>query len=244
MNKLHPGFQYIDRKEIYMTGIKDIVLAGDTGCTIFNEESQKVLSRILEIETDLFIILGDLVAAGQEKEFNEVIDFCNKRVNVPIFTLCGNHDVPGYPIFFGLSSYALILDRMVIVILNNATAPFKKEDLDFLKSVLDKHPQKKFLVLFHIPPPTDLAASCMKPEEWVQLKRITDKYKQQIEAIFSGHIHGFHEYYRDGYHIFITGGGGAKLSHLEKDNLKSHHAIKVELKDEQPAGFEIIPIII
>ena len=97
MNKLKPGFQYINRKEIYLRGIKDIILMGDTGCTGFNEESKKILDRILKIKTNLFIILGDFAYTGKQEEFREVINFCNKRADVPIFTLCGNHDMPDYP---------------------------------------------------------------------------------------------------------------------------------------------------
>lgn len=244
MDRLKPGLQYIKNKEIYLQDIKSIVLAGDAGCTGFNETSKRVLARILEIKADLFIILGDLVRDGKPEEFKEIIDFYNKRVSVPIFTLCGNHDLPAYSKFFGLTSYAIVLNRIIIVVLHNATGSFKKEDLCFLESTLKKHKEKKFLVLFHIPPPTDLDSSCMKKKEWFELKNRLDKYKERIEIIFSAHIHGFEEYHLDDYHIFITGGGGARLCNSEKDNLKSHHAIRINLKNENSnlVDFDIIPI--
>lgn len=82
----------------------------------------------------------------------------------------------------------------------------------------------------------------MKQDEWCALKRMLDKYKDQIECIFSAHIHGFQDYYLDGYHIFITGGGGAQIYKLEKDILKLHHAIRINLKNVKTSTFEIIPI--
>lgn len=244
MPKLRPGLQYIAKKEINLKGIKDIVLMGDTGCTGFDQEAKRVLSKILEKKADLFFILGDLVYGGTKKEFKEVIDFCNNKVNVPIFTLCGNHDLPDYRKVLGLTSYALVLDNRVIISLDNPAAPFSREDLLFLEDKLKKHKDKRFLVFFHIPPPNTLQNSGMKQDEWQSLKGVLDKHKERIECIFCAHIHGFLEYNLDGYRIFITGGGGAKLYDLEKDMLKSHHAIKLNLKNEDAVIFEVMPIIL
>lgn len=244
MLKLKPGFQYIDRKEINLKGIENIILMGDIGCTGFDAESKGILRKILQKEADLFFILGDLVCSGTEKEFNEMIDFCKEIAKIPIFALCGNHDAPDYQKALGLPYYALILEKFVIVALDNSIAPFSKGNLAFLENELRKRKDKKFLIFFHIPPPTDLHPSCMKQNEWFILKEILDKYKGRIECICSSHIHGFQEYRLDGYRIFITGGGGAKIYELEKDTLRSHHAIKLNLNNKEAVIFEVMPIIL
>ena len=43
-------------------------------CTPFTETSKKVLSEILRIETDLFLILGDVTFLGDEDEFEEILN--------------------------------------------------------------------------------------------------------------------------------------------------------------------------
>lgn len=229
MKTLKPGFQFINSKEILLKETKSIVLMGDTGCTSLSKETKKNINKILAIKTDLFIILGDLVQFGKDEEYNGLIKLCNKKTKVPIFALCGNHDLPNYRKFPGMPSYSLILDNYVIAVLNNPFAKFEKKDLKFLKDKLSKYKNKKFILLFHIPPPTDLYITHMKEEKWAELKNILDPHKQRIKYIFTGHIHGFREYYLNGYHVFITGGGGAKMQNLEKDKLKKHHALNLNL---------------
>lgn len=242
MLKLKPGFQYIDRKEINLKGIENIILMGDVGCTGFDNKSKLVFGKILCKKTDLFFILGDLVYSGTLSEFNEVVDFCGKKAKAPIFTLCGNHDMPDYSRAFGFSSYALILEEYVILALDNSVAPFSKEDLLFLERELKKYKTKKNLIFFHVPPPNNFQSSCMKNEEWTKIRRILDKFRGCIESIFCAHIHAFQEYYLDGYHIFITGGAGARYYKLEKDPLKQHHAIRLNLEGALRLKLEIIKI--
>lgn len=88
MRSLKSGFQYVDKNELYLSGIKKIVVMGDVACTGFLQTNKTVFGKILEIETDLFLILGDISFLGEE-EFEEVIDFCNQRVTVPVFSLRG-----------------------------------------------------------------------------------------------------------------------------------------------------------
>ena len=225
-----------------LSGIKNIVFMGDLACTPFLEANKTVLGKILEIETDLFVILGDISFLGEKEEFEEVIEFCNQRVTTPIFSLRGNHDAEGFSQFLGLATYALILDTFVVLALDNAMGVFEKESLAFTQEVLNKYPEKRFLITFHVPPPTDLLAACMKREEWKKLTAILDEYRESIECILTGHIHGFQEYYLDGYRIFISGGGGAMLYDLEKDTLKSHHAIKATFKDDATVEMNVISV--
>jgi len=239
---LKPGFQCVEEKEIHLKRIKDIVLMGDIACTPFNETSKKVLSEILKINTDLFIVLGDLSFLGTEKELNDVADFCNPKVTVPIFTLCGNHDIKGFSQVFGMATYAIILDQFVICVLDNSHNHFSEDSFIFLEYILGKYREERFLITFHIPPPTNLDKRTLERSEWEKLKAVSDQHRDRIDAIFTGHIHGFQEYYLDSYRIFISGGGGAALYNLEKDTLKSYHAIKVSLKNNASLNINVIPI--
>jgi len=234
------GFQFVDSKEILLDKINSAVIMGDVGCTLFTEESKNIVAKLLKTKTDLFIILGDLVRYGRDEEFLDLINFCNKRASAPIFCICGNHDTLGYSKYFGLASYILIQDKYCIISIDNSSANFLNENIIFLEKMLIKHFDKNFLVLFHIPPPNDINTNHIKNEQWQTIKTVLDKHKGRIRCIFSGHIHIFRKFYLDNYRIIITGGGGATLHDFEKDILKTHHAIKLNLADKSKIGFNII----
>jgi predicted phosphodiesterase len=215
---------------------------GDIGCTYFPETCWPILSQILKIETDFFFVLGDLAFFGKEEEIKNTVDFCDQQVKVPIFALCGNHDIEGYSQILGLKNYAVILDNFVILALDNANGTFQGEALSFAKEILGKYTEKRFLIAFHIPPPSALKASAMELGEWKKLMHVTDEHSDRIDCMLTGHLHAFQEYHLDGYRIFITGGGGAPLYDLAEDPLKSHHAIKISCFENGPLNFDVLPV--
>ncbi len=239
------GLMIVENEEISVKGIGEIILAGDIGCTTFNEESRNVVEKILKNRCDFFIFLGDIVSSGGREEFEEVISFCDQRTERPIFALCGNHDLPDYQKMLGRSTYAVILNNTVIIALDNVAdlTAVREPDLLFLEETLKKHKDdKRFVILFHIPPPTDISSLHMDEEKWKGIKKVLDNFKEKIDCIICGHIHGFQEYYHEGYHIFITGGGGAKLHDLEKDQVKKHHALKLKINDKGISGIEVVSV--
>ncbi len=237
------GFQYIDKPDIALSGIKKIVLLGDPGCTRFSEDSRKIFGQILDQEADLFFILGDLVFSDAEDEFRELIAFCDSRVKVPVFALRGNHDLSHYAKFFGRRSYALVLNQLVCFFLCDATGHFLSEDLDLLREELEKHKEKNFLLLMHIPPPTHVDRRGLRKEDWEKLKTTLEPFRERIKHIFCGHIHGFHEYEIDGYPVTITAGGGAALLHeLLPPGKKLHHSIALSIHPDGSFRTEFIPV--
>ena len=239
-NKIRPGFQYIDRREIRLSGIKRLIITGDIGCTGLCEDSKKVLAQILGQETDLFLFLGDLAFTGTDKEFQEIMDFCNRRVKAPIFALSGNHDLPGYDKFPGLSSYAIVLDIFVCIFLSNPTGYFSDRDIAFLEEELDKFRGKNFILFMHVPPPTDIDRNHLLPEEWEKIKKVLDRHRDKVRHIFCAHIHGYHDYHLDGYHVTISAGGAAMINDLKKPEQKIHHAVAVNLHADGTLSTEVI----
>jgi 3',5'-cyclic AMP phosphodiesterase CpdA len=240
-NKIKPGFQYVDREEIVLSGIKRMILTGDIGCTGFFEESKKILAQILKNETDLFVFLGDLAFTGIDEEFEEIIDFCNRRVKVPIFALSGNHDLPGYEKFLGSSSYVLLLDPFVGVFLSNATGYFSEDDLALLERKLESYPGESFILFMHAPPPTDIDRNHLLQEEWEKVREVLDRHKEKVRHIFCAHIHGFHDYRLDGYPVTISAGGGAAMiNELKIPEQKIHHALAVDLHADGTLSTEVL----
>jgi len=241
--EMKPGLQYIDEEEIRITGVKKIVLTGDIGCTGFNDDSKEIFGQILRQKPDLFIFIGDLAFTGAEEEFLEIIDFCERRVQAPIFALCGNHDLPDYDRFLGSSTYAIVLDKVVCVFLCNATGYCVDEEMTFLRKALNKYKTQDFIIFMHVPPPTDIDRSHLLQTEWEKIRKELDQYKNKIKHIFCGHIHGYHDYYIDGYHVTITAGGGAAMiNDLKKPEQKIHHTIVLNLDDSGAISTEIITV--
>ena len=164
-------------------------------------------------------------------------------MQVPIFALCGNHDLPGYYKFLGSSTYAIVLDKFVCIFLSNATGYCLDEDIAFLRKELDKHKTRDFIIFMHVPPPTDIDRNHLLQAEWEKVRKELDQYKKKIRHIFCAHIHGYHDYYIDGYHVTITAGGGAAMiNDLKKPEQKIHHAIILNLDDSGAVSTEIITV--
>ncbi len=238
------GFQYIDKPEISCSGLKKIVIFGDPGCTGFFAESQRIFNRILERQADAFFALGDLAFTDAEEELREIIDFCNARVQAPVFTLRGNHELSNYSKFFGLGSYALVLEHHVCFFLCNARGHFLEADLELLKTKLEFFKNKKFILLMHIPPPSNISRKSLRVEEWEKLKAVLDPNQDRIAHIFCGHVHGFYECKIDGYPVTITAGGGSAMIHeLLPPGRKIHHCLEVVLGPNGSLGVQIVPVV-
>ena len=227
-----------------LKNVNEIIVIGDPGCTKFNDDSKQVVGKILAKRADAFIVLGDMAYKGSADELNDFISFCNKTSRAPVFPLCGNHDLPGYPSLLGKSTYALITGAHVFLFIDNVTDRdhFNPEDLEFITQQLDKHAGKRFIVLFHIPPPTDLSPNHMREQKWKELKVVLDARKDRIECLICGHIHGFRDHVIDGYRVFITGGGGAKLQNLENDTIRAHHAMRLSFGEGSTVIFSTFTV--
>jgi predicted MPP superfamily phosphohydrolase len=237
------GFYCVDKENIHLPNVNKIVLAGDIGCTGFFGESKKVLEQILSLQPDVFFFLGDLICSGVEFEFQEIINFCNSRVQVPIFALRGNHDIRHYKDFLGLLSYTIVLDKFVCIFLDNPLGYFLDQDIDFLERELNTHKNRSVLIFMHVPPPTDIYSAHLPESEWKKIRTILDQHKERIKHIFCAHIHGYHEYAIDGYPITITAGGGAAMIHnLKQQHQKFYHAVIVNLHQDGSLIKEVISI--
>jgi len=242
MRRLRKGLQCVKNRELNFPGIKSVVVLGDNGCRPPTKEGIVAFSRILKIKTDLFIIVGDIVLNGEDKQFRKLFKFFKGKTKAPIYALGGNHDLPGYAKFCGRSTYAIILDKFGFICLDDSKRKFEKKDVVFLERELKKHKEKKFFVLFHIPPPLKFNQSHIEYAEWEKVRKVLDKYRKRIVCIFCGHIHAFLDYLLDGYRIFISGGGGATLFNLKEDHLKAHHALRLSSLDEGKVKLNIIPV--
>jgi DNA repair exonuclease SbcCD nuclease subunit len=187
--------------------------------------------------------LADIICSGVEFEVQEIINFCNSRVQVPIFALRGNHDMRHYKDFLGLLSYSIVLDNFVCIFLDNPLGYFLDQDIDFLERELNSNKNRSVLIFMHVPPPTDIYSAHLPESEWGKIRTILDKHKERINHIFSAHIHGYHDYSIDGFPVTITAGGGAAMIHnLIKQEQKFFHAVILNLRQDGSLIKEVIPV--
>ena len=84
-----------------------IAIIGDWG--VGDDIAKNVLTQAAALKPDLLLHLGDVYYAGTETEVKvNFLDICRSvLVNIPIYTLCGNHDM-----YSGGAGYYSLLDQI------------------------------------------------------------------------------------------------------------------------------------
>jgi 3',5'-cyclic AMP phosphodiesterase CpdA len=234
------GIMRVTEEENVLAGVREIVLMGDPGCSGFDENARHVYGKLIGTPADLFIVNGDIARMGTEEEyseFNRVTDSVTAR---PVYCSRGNHDMRDYDRFYGLHNYIIVSGAFAAVVLDTASRVFEPRALEFLGAMLDKHPDKRFIIIFHIPPMNDLTGRGIAEEEWKKLKQVMDPHRPRVECIITGHIHAYHRYILDGYTVFISGGAGAKLDEVGTPEARIFHALKIGIQDGNPAVLEVV----
>jgi hypothetical protein len=231
---MQPGLQYIDRKkEIFLTNIQNMVITADIGCTGFTAQTTAIYTKLLQLPTDLLILNGDLVSIGNSENFEQFKSLTHSLAKTPIFTTCGNHDIPMYAKYLGESNYALIINHEFMFLMFNNSQKISTSSLEFMQKMLIKHQDKKIFLVFHIPPPNNLYPDfAMWADKWQPIKKVIDPYVQNIQCVFSGHLHGCCEYQKDGLDVYVSGEGGAVL-HADFKNQTTYQVLNLIFQDKQ-----------
>ena len=85
-----------------------LAIIGDWG--VGDDVSVNVLKEVEKLNPDVFLHLGDVYYAGTQREAKvNFLDICQSVLgnNIPIFTLCGNHDM-----YSGGAGYYWLLDQI------------------------------------------------------------------------------------------------------------------------------------
>ncbi|MBF0216869.1 MAG: metallophosphoesterase [Candidatus Omnitrophica bacterium] len=234
------GIVRVTEEENVLSGIRDIVVMGDPGCSGLDGNASRVYGTLLGTPGDIFIVNGDIVRMGTEEEYSEFSRFTGCATAKPVYCSRGNHDMRDYDRFFGLHNYIILSGAFAAAVLDTASRVFEPKALDFLGAMLDKHRDKRFIVLFHIPPKNELTGRGIADEEWAKLKRVMDPHMGRIDCVITGHIHAYYQYELDGYRIFISGGAGAELDEVGSPEARVFHALKIAVRDGKPSGVDVV----
>ena len=198
------------------------VIYGDTRT---NSEWHELVAKAISKEEPLFVInVGDLVESGDfMKDWNEFFKSMESLTAVSAYVpVLGNHERNSniyYQAFmlpegggdFHRRWYSFDAGDVHFIILDSnisETTGLFDQQTKWLISDLEKSKDKKFkLVFFHHPFYTNTPNT--EPTHEDKWRWIFEKYG--VNAVFSGHIHNYERFKRNGIQYVITGGGGAPL---------------------------------
>jgi predicted phosphodiesterase len=185
------------------------VVLGDTQGR--NDLFENMTSMINECEPDFILHCGDMTTMGTEEQFEEFLKVCD-RLDAPIFTTPGNHDIKGssdiYKKFFGPLDYSFSIDGYKFISMDSSKQLIGSGKLTWLENEsIDKSSNN--ILFTHVPPfssqmPEHLYLDPDDPEKLMEVLE-----KNRFEYCFSGHLHLYNYSKKNGVNYITTGGGGA-----------------------------------
>ncbi|MDC7224056.1 MAG: ferritin family protein [Spirochaetales bacterium] len=239
------GLKQPERTIISLEKIGEINLIGDPGCDGLGAGIMTTFAKALDApQSDLTLIVGDMVPHGSRQVYENVGNFINSSVEEPVFCLKGNHDTDYYDDFFGAPNYALHSPEMLLIVLDNAGRRFTREALDFCEEALKNagNEAEHILFAFHYPPPNPIASNSINPPEWEEFQTIYKPYKKKVRYFIAGHVHTLAITECDGIPALVSGGAGARIEPINPglDHSERHHRIRLFFDEEGNMDHEVL----
>lgn len=185
---------------------------------------------------EFVIHCGDMTPSGQPSEYDS-FQATLGNVAVPVMTTPGNHDVKlngsdEYTSRLGALAYSFEYSGIRFAFVDSSDQVISEEEIDWLGEVLEGA-EKKVLVT-HMPSYDPFgdnhtldSASCDRIQEFM--------LDEDVDAVFTGHIHAYHFMQVEGIDCLITGGAGG----TPVDGV--HHVVIVTV-DEDGFSYEKVDL--
>jgi 3',5'-cyclic AMP phosphodiesterase CpdA len=218
-----------------------IVVYGDSRSG--HSTHRKIVGDILALHPELVLHTGDLVylggIGGQWRTFDDITAPLRKVAE--FYAVLGNHDEGGKATFFAIlpqlqgRRWLALQRRGVQFLLLDSQAPLGPDDEQrrWLVSQLQNRPPGTLftVVVMHDPVFSSGPHSPMKRAD--ELAKLFEE--NRVDLVFSGHDHDYEHSICRGVHYVVTGGGGAPLYSLSRDNQFSkkfasvHHYVALSI---------------
>jgi 3',5'-cyclic AMP phosphodiesterase CpdA len=173
-----------------------------------------LLKKAIDGDCRLIIQTGDLVSTADEAHYRlNLIELKRAVRGLPVIIAPGNHDIRKngrklFERFIGARYQSFVLDSSYFIILDNALNPPNKKQILWLKKTLEASSEMTHIFVFlHRPiiswPGGPSERLTKKHAEVLQLLR-----QYPVDAVFTGHWHGYHSEQRDGIRFVVNGQGG------------------------------------
>jgi 3',5'-cyclic AMP phosphodiesterase CpdA len=218
------------------------------------ETFKKVVKEALGHKPDFIINTGDMTSSGK---YHQYVDFIRelKNIVVPVVCIIGNHDDNNlgeqcFTHIFGPNNFYFSINDYLFVFLDNTVdntsldfvelgdsaslqksygfeGGFDNHQIEQLKILLRKG--KKTFISMHKPPPIEpflFHSFHRNSSSFLDLMR---RFKDSVEYVFCGHIHGYSETTYDDNIYVVTGGAGADLIDNRKNVTGKYNYILVNV---------------
>lgn len=226
-------------EEFYKSSLTFAVLGDSQGN---NDALTHIIKAINEAEISFLVHLGDMVPSGKEQEYQDFFEVM-KELEVPFYTVPGNHDVRGnglevYEQNLAPAYYSFNIKDYNLVFLDTSKLGLDQVQRDWLETELGN--DKDVLIFLHVPlyDPRGKEHAFLDKTEADSLLELIKEAPSNVRGVFSGHIHMFsHEIVED--ISFITSGGGGAHLYAAADEGGFHHYTIIQVDDE---SLQVLPI--
>jgi predicted phosphodiesterase len=188
---------------------------------------------------------GDLTPFGQQNQY-QAIKAVLDQSQVPVYTTVGNHDIKDgggqyYLQYFGSSTYSFNTGPAHISVFNTSSGDVSEAEFAWLEQDLSQADTEYKFVFTHIPPFNPLPGldhSLLNTTTSTRLMHLFEE--QDVDVVFTGHIHLFNDSTYNGVRYIITGGAGASL-YADEAHGGFYHFVNVSVT---PSGISIELVIL
>ena len=184
------------------------------------EAGAKIASSAAGLNLDFFIIVGDLVNQPEDSELGWALDFV-KEFEVPVYVVVGNHELfnNGYEIYrtsFGKTNYSFEYGNDLFLMLDAADQGISREVFDFARSELTSKAYDNKFIYTHVTPVDQYGARNNGYAGNFHAARFLNLLDEEnVDIMFSGHIHSYQEYNVEGVQYYVVGTGGGIQERLD-----------------------------
>lgn len=212
-------------------------MIGDPGCDGLGIASMQVFASALTCasSSDLILVTGDLVPHGDQRNYQRASAIISRVAQQDVYMLRGNHDGGAYHDFFGLSEFALVNDKIALIVLDNANRQFTESGLKLLNEILTTTKCHNIVIAFHIPLPNNFTTNTVSATEFEKLRAVYLPHQSRIKYLVCGHVHSRFVDEIGGIKLVCSGGGGAmiedvsdKISAAEIDHHLVHFTLNAD----------------
>ena len=216
-------------------GVSDDGFSFDVIADIEPEYStyEKLLGQIREDGSRMLIVNGDITDKGTREQFLEYQTFTDERLDIPYYTVPGNHDIlqdgdtSTFASVFGKRYESFDYNNSHFVLLDNASAArgFDDEQLAWLASDLESTKADHVFLFMHRPLNVPFASAVLGKNNELKegnIQLFLDTIKDHdIDMIFGAHVPGYLQYTLESVDVpvYASGGGGTppSIGFLESD---------------------------
>lgn len=188
---------------------------------------------------------GDLTSLGKENQYQDIKAVLDEA-QVSVYTTIGNHDIKEgggvfYEEYFGSSTYSFDSGPAHIAVFNTSSGDVAEDEIAWLEQDLSQSDSEYKFVFTHIPPFNPLSELDHSLFNATTSTRLMTLFEEQnVDVVFTGHIHVFNDSMIRDVRYIVTGGAGASL-YANEDDGGIYHYVNVTVTD---SGLSIEPILL